>query len=131
MARGRSRRHRAAERDHNTIPNRRLPPRVSSLFSRPLLSVSDRRQFHPDDMFAPVFSYDRRSRKIVERNVNPVRKSTQYASPFGSSFGFAVPHKVSLCVRRKQRREVLFALKRTGKGSRTPKRRNYWSDVRC
>lgn len=41
------------------------------------------------------------------------------------------PEKVRFCVRRKERREVLFALKRTGKGSRGPRRRTANSSWRC
>lgn len=44
---------------------------------------------------------------------------------------FAAPGRVMICLKRKIRREVLFAFKRTGKGARSKKRRNEWSDVRC
>ncbi len=45
---------------------------------------------------------------------------------------FAKPRGVTLCVRRTRRRETLFALKRTGKGSRAPRRhRNEWSTLKC
>lgn len=130
----RRRRNRTAERDHNSIANLRLPPRINSSSSRLLLSpFSDRRMFHPDDVFAPVFSTRKDQRRIVDRNVNVGRSgSTPYRNPFAATrLGFNVPAKVSVCVRRSQRKEVLFALRRTGKGSRSPKRRNYWSDVQC
>lgn len=131
----RRRRNRTGERDHNSIANLRLPPRFTSSSSRLLLSpYSDRRMFHPDDVFAPVFSNNRASRRIHDVNVNNrvAKGSTPYASPFrGTAFRFAVPARVSVCVRRSNRREVLFALNRTGKGARSRKRRNYWSDVQC
>lgn len=42
---------------------------------------------------------------------------------------FVNPRLVAICVRRRRRREVLHALKRTnGQGAR---RRNVWSNVRC
>jgi len=44
---------------------------------------------------------------------------------------FVAPIRTVICLKRKARREVLFAFKRTGKGARTPKRRNQWSDVEC
>lgn len=44
---------------------------------------------------------------------------------------FAEPRKAIICAKRKIRREVLHALHRTGKGSRSPKRRNEWSNVQC
>lgn len=49
-----------------------------------------------------------------------------------STIAFAKPTGVAVCVRRKTRREVLFAKNRTGKGARAfRRRRNHWSDVRC
>lgn len=44
--------------------------------------------------------------------------------------GFDVPKRVAICVRRKQRREVIIAKKlaRNGGGA---KHRNIWSDVKC
>jgi len=47
--------------------------------------------------------------------------------------GFSHPWQVIVCVRRKRRREVLHALRKTGRGGskqRKP-RRNFWSEVRC
>lgn len=45
---------------------------------------------------------------------------------------FEAPRYVVQCVRRKNRREVLFAKKKTGKGSKAKiRRRNAWSSVRC
>lgn len=46
--------------------------------------------------------------------------------------GFALPWQVVICVRRKRRREVMFALKKTSKGSGAKnRRRDEYSDVRC
>lgn len=47
--------------------------------------------------------------------------------------GFQHPWQVMICIRRKQRKEVLHAFKKTGSGGgkqRRP-RRNFWSEVRC
>lgn len=45
---------------------------------------------------------------------------------------FSDPKRVAICVRRHTRREVLFALKKTGKGARAHKRKwNENSEVRC
>lgn len=44
---------------------------------------------------------------------------------------FAEARKTVICLKRKARREVMFALKRTGKGAKSPRRRNQWSDVQC
>jgi len=121
-------------------------PRVFSpsvLISRPALrqlvastllrEIQDRRQFHPDRPYAPagVFSgvYQR---KIIDR---PVRAPNGFLSPSvdiaPGRFGFAVPEKVAICVRRKRRREVLFARRGTGKGSRARRKYNYFSTINC
>lgn len=44
---------------------------------------------------------------------------------------FTNPRQAIICAKRKIRKEILFALSRTGKGSRSPKRRNEWSDIGC
>lgn len=44
--------------------------------------------------------------------------------------GFDVPRETLVCVRRKQRREVIFAMGAQGGGHRRP-RRNESSDLRC
>lgn len=44
---------------------------------------------------------------------------------------FKAPAHVAICVRRKIRKAVLHALKKTGRGSSPPRRRNYYSGVRC
>lgn len=41
------------------------------------------------------------------------------------------PRAVKLCQRRKARREVLHALRRTGKGSRSQRKYSYESNVKC
>lgn len=50
--------------------------------------------------------------------------------------GFEDPSRVMICVRRKQRREVIFAKKLGGAAGRRKRRfkppsRNYYSDVDC
>lgn len=44
---------------------------------------------------------------------------------------FASPDTVLVCARRHRRREVLFALRKTGKGARSKRRRNSYSNTRC
>lgn len=78
-------------------------------------SLDDRRAFHPDNTFRPVQSPTRWQRALLMG---------------ASRYHFRVPDKVTVCVRRKERREVLFA---TGGRSRVrrKKRYNYWSSVKC
>lgn len=55
-----------------------------------------------------------------------VIRSLENASP-----RFAEARKTFICLKRKVRREVLFAFKRTRSGAGKRKRRNQWSDVQC
>lgn len=101
--------------------------RVSSALSsyRAALSlIEDRRQFHPLGPFRPASAPRRALSRVVIKN-----PSVPFRRP--DVFGFAVPQKVALCVRRQERREVLFAKRKTGAGARSPKRRNYWSSISC
>lgn len=96
----------------------------------PLPEIEDRRTFHPLGDSRPLGTFSRRDqRRIVDKSV---AVANQYRDPFPSlKLGFAVPEKVAKCVRRKQRREALFAYARTGKGARARRKRDFWSDIRC
>jgi len=128
MARKRSTR----QRDFST-PNQSLdvlltfklrpPPRLLPLpFPVPqavFASVgSDRRLYRPDrSTRPPATNKPGASRVQVGRRL--------------SSLKFADPRFVSICVRRQQRKEVLFARKLTRKGAGAKKRKNFWSDISC
>lgn len=114
----------AIARSRRTVIVRRYVP-------SPVTFIEDRRLFHPLGAFAPARSLDRRSRLIVHPpNVNKSVRRNDFRVP--SAVGFDVPSRVAVCVRRKQRKEVLHAKRFTGRGSGGGKhRRNYWSDVRC
>lgn len=108
-----------------------------------LLDIEDRRRWDPEGEIAPArsvrgpsfvsevypssFTYGGALKKNVPLRGRPFR------SPFlnTSRFEFDRRRNPVVCVRRKQRREVLFAKRRTGKGSKSPRHRNYWSDVEC
>lgn len=107
----------------NTANRRLFDPNILSLI-RPLRDirlVEDRREYHPDGPF-------RFARALYRDSARPV------ASPTGASrvpvgISFKVPDHVAICVRRKQRKEVMIA--RGGRGSRKRKHRNIYSDMRC
>lgn len=105
-----------------------LPPPRLRLSPLPL--YEDRRFFHPLRDLAPPATFSRRDqRRLVEKS--PLT-SPKYQDPFPSlKLGFAVPAKVVKCVRRKQRRESIFATKKTGAGARSRRKRDIWSNVRC
>lgn len=111
----------------------------SSVVPRPLLTlippkdlrpIQDRRTWSPT-RHTSAASIDRPHHKLRL----PVRAGkAQLSRPHGhlaSQIGFDQPRKVLICIRRKTRKQVLFAKRRTRKGSRSRKHRNYFSEIQC
>jgi len=112
---------RRSRRDSFLIAKRpRLLRRVyRAPLSLSVRSLEDRRLFHPERFRRPAASVLRTDRSV--REVFRGKRAVMM---------FSVPKRVSICVRRKERREVLFAKGKGGGGKRHP-RRNYWSSVSC
>lgn len=115
-------------------------PQLNRLPSVILQSYEDRRTFHPEPYTRVAFALPRSAAQLVagpHRNVNEAKPYSPTTSPSGfstgvpSSVSFKVPNRVAVCVRRHRRKEVLFALKRTGKGSRSAKRFSKFSSIGC
>lgn len=107
---------------HHTSPS-------SSILS----DIEDRRTYHPDGPARPARSIDRPTHTLTlpvhPKNVN---KSRSDLSSLPRTVQFQAPKKVLVCIRRQQRKEVLFALRKTGKGAKARKhRRSFYSDIRC
>lgn len=102
---------------------------LDDLLDAPLLG--DGRLFHPDPLEAPrtVSGTPARVRVLPRRSSSATARSDPFLA-FRDRLTFRTPDRVALCVRRKQRRQVLHALRRTGRGNRPP-RRNAWSNVSC
>lgn len=147
MARGRRGRV-AAERDPSEIAiddMLAMPqplPVVSPLLPLPLVPVEieDRRLFHPLDEFAPARDLTgqdaevRIKKGVVRRGPKgmPLRAPRSLSGDLEKNLGFRMPHTVLICARRRIRREVLFAIKKTRKGSGARRhRRNYFTDIHC
>lgn len=79
------------------------------------------RRYHPNKL-ATIQTIDGSPARF-----NHNRLSTLYQSPWQ----LAVPHKVGVCQRRRERREVLHALKRTGKGSRARRKYTANTELHC
>lgn len=109
--------------DVSYISSRRLVPRLE------LRPFEDRRLFHPLQVFRPALTFTRRASARVVLSRPQGRPFSSFSSP--DVLRFAVPRDVVMCVRRQDRREVLFAkrLMRSGGGSK--KHRNYWSAISC
>lgn len=102
---------------------------LSALPGGRLVDLVDDRQWRPE-------SY-RRSRTLSGSGADlsappPMRTSGTRPAFFSPVISFARPQGVVECVRRKQRREVLHALKRTRKGSKSRQRKQtVWSSISC
>jgi len=104
---------------------------------RTILDIEDRRLFSPE-LARPAQALQRMAARLVVKdhdpNVNRTHqkvRANQLHVP--SNVRFSDPSRVAVCVRRHQRREVLHALKRVGRGS-APVRRARWSefsDIKC
>lgn len=108
-----------------------------------LREIEDRRTYHPLGEFRPArFRTGGPSRITVKDR--PYNGRYKYADPHRNSrnihlnsgtkapVSFAVPDGTVVCVRRKQRKEVLFAKRRAGaKGRQRRHKRNLWTKVRC
>lgn len=143
MPRGKKRRDVSLITNRLSLPDR-LPDldditRLPSLFSAirsPLTEVEDRRLFTPD----PIQDVAPSSFRNTVASIGPARPartgqvtSRHLANNLMSPKpieAFKRPEFTPVCVRRKQRREVLLALGRGGGGKRRP-RRNSTSDIRC
>lgn len=113
-----------------------------------LSDVEDRRYWHPDRM--PSARSPRQIGRLVApspardvqkdrpRQARPVqlfgrvRLDQKRVAQNGHLVKFKAPKFILLCVRRKARRQVLFAKNKTGMGSRSRYRKhNSWSKVGC
>lgn len=124
-------------RDHNTIATTLVVPRVRALPVSPVFvpvaprprlrfptsTFEDRRQWHPERAARPALSSPRSAARLVARG--HVRDQTK------AIVAFAAPDRVAVCVRRRRRREVLFARGVGGRrGLRSP-RRSFYSGISC
>lgn len=114
-------------RDIRVISNPRLPLRFAPVVRRAsvLRQYEDRRLYHPDRrrLLRPAVTFSG-SNYALRSSPSKSRRV-----PFG--VGFVAPRRVVVCVRRKQRREVLFAVGGAGSRKMRRPRRNEYSNVRC
>lgn len=89
--------------------------------------LGDRRRYNPTKSIAPPHAAYRSATRLL---INPVGTVSNYG--LKDVPRFTTPNLVTLCLRRKARKEVLHALKRTGKGSGHGRRRSHlFSNVKC
>lgn len=132
-----ARRRRRSDRD-DAIDISSLPLRSSILRSiaPALRALEDRRLFTPE-IYPPARAFRRSATQLrekhVTRNVNRTSKVVRsYKLPLDAGVRFSDPSRVGICIRRHQRREVLFANLRAGRGKRNKVGRwSEFSDVKC
>lgn len=95
----------------------------------PLTQFEDRRTYHPDSIARNATSFFSNAHSLQV----PIGKTgRELLEKFPSSrVGFTDAKNVLICVRRKQRKEVLHALKKTGKTGQKAPRRSFYSDIQC
>lgn len=130
MARGRNRSQRDTFDIATPVLDRRyvLPVRsglgdlVSLLERSELQDVEDRREYHPLAVARPT----------VERGRMRAGLFSEFSTTGREYFAFRRPDRVPVCIRRQERREVIFAKRHAGKGGRG-RRRRYSRDsfVKC
>jgi len=122
----------------NVTAGRGISNITTSYAARPLASPSviltttntypDARTYRPDRYSAPPIAKNVNATRLVARDTfgDAIRRQTK------ARIAFKVPKHVALCVRRKQRKQVLHAKKKTGAGvSRKKPTRNMWSQISC
>lgn len=118
------------------VRRRRWPDAVTLRRLSDLRQLEDRRTYHPEGTARPArgFRINRHRLIISAPEPTPGRGVDLHhpeAVPIG--VGFEKPRQVAVCIRRHQRREVLHALGKTGRGSRFNRkpRKSFYSEVSC
>lgn len=134
------------QRDHNSIANA-----IPALLTDTTASVkADRRRYHPEGRASAPLSTSGRPARVtvsparVRRGpggrplvsgtiVSPRRGLTaptfRKRKSRAETHAYANPFHVLVCIRRKMRKEVLFALRKKGRGGK--RRRSWLSNIRC
>lgn len=104
-------------------------------------AVEDNRTYHPEGPNrAPLSIHhytefevpNERIRQTPRPNIaRPYSGATQNIGSLSPQIAFRSPNRVAVCIRRKQRKEVLHALRKAGRGGSRPRRYNRNSQVRC
>jgi len=138
MARSSKNKPRHSAQTYNTLSAKPLNfarpiglPKLSRLPSVTLSMYEDRRQFTPDPYTRVAFALPRKAAQLVVKQPTQKPAKAMYPGVLPSGVSFRVPDRVAICVRRGRRKEVLFALNKTGKGARSPKKHNAFSKVSC
>lgn len=147
MARNSRRRTTRVNYHYNSRPWRGLDA-MSNTYYKPakLVNWEDRRQWHPDYFNRPYAGFTSPSHRLIQpmgrifpnvnltKQLNPDRfahlRNLRMSVP-QSRIRFDKPDQVLVCVRRKTRREIMFATKNAGRGGQRRARWNEASRISC
>lgn len=113
------------------------PKPYAPIVTAPHLPTFDLRTYHPDPITRPIAEPRSASRLVPSKGAVSVGGPSRTA--VGNSrtgtlphrLQFAAPKQVAVCIRRKTRRQVLFAKNRYRKGSYSKRKHSQWSSVTC
>lgn len=135
-------RRKRSRRDNNLIANTHheldemllsssKPMRFPDIVTSPLTEIEDLRTYHPLRSEREIVAFTSGPEKILARPSARTQRDITI-TPLPHRLGVTEPNKVIMCVRRQQRKEVLHALRKTGRGQARRKPRRTWrSDVHC
>lgn len=123
-----SRRKESRDADDTYIANG--PTTVDEILTEPLSRVVPLRDSVTklDEFLDEALPYDRRRFSFGEPERYTLEVPRDDRSGLPATIMFGEPRTVAVCARRKERKEVLIAKRRKGRGGG---RRNQWSDIRC
>lgn len=130
-------RNRQTRRDIPRIAKTRVLPPSTIRFSPtlPLTLFEDRRQWHPMVDHRPALTFTSRPHTLRAVEKKPTQRQSKYGLPALSqtkaTIAFGLPDKVLVCVRRKRRKEVIFAKNKAGRSGQRKPRRNWLSAISC
>ena len=126
MAKGKSRKSSSGTRDALQSLTVRL--RSRSAIGNALQQIQDLRSFDFEPVSRPALSSRGGTASVTA--IAPIKpKSAPSKVPY--QIAFSAPAETLVCVRRKRRKEVLFAKRKTGKGGQKKARWSKWSKYRC
>lgn len=111
---------------------RTSPPTLDAP-SHLIRDVEDRRRYHPLADYSPPLTYRGSPARVqAKQRFSRPHKMAGFITPtVPKRVAFKSPKKVLVCVRREQRKEVLFALRKTKKGSGGSRRLTPFSEISC
>lgn len=90
----------------------------------------DRRRHHPDGYHRPALTVGQHTKLQLVRQPASARHLAQQKYP-DPRLRFKAPERVLICVRRHQRKEVMFATNKAGRGGQRRPTRNNYTNIHC